>query len=201
MSRLRIVRSTASKSGKTWWQEGGICGVAHLQLQQRISIKGKMKWVPIKIKEVLSFHININNKSLPEIEEELNKIKGVENKIITIRVSGVLESGKVSDIKLREVIENLYGQGAYCVLKNTAKLTTKEFEEIKVDSGNVEEIEDKIIKEHLGQIKIPLNEEQITNSLMKIFSQEKTEGEKTFEFEDRLKKAVIKALDLKENWK
>ena len=112
-----------------------------------------------------------------------------------------MENGKLSDIKLRELIENLYNKGTYCVLKNTAKLTTKEFEEIKVDSGNIEEIEDKIIKAHIGQIKLNLDEEKTTHSLMKLLSLEKSEGEKNFEFEDKLLRSTIKILKLEESWK
>lgn len=161
------------------------------------------EWIPIKTKDVLSIHIDVNNKTLIEIEKEIKKIENqdVEDKIITIKVFGVLENGTISDIKLRELIENLYNKGAYCILKNTTKLTTKEFEELNVDSGNVEEIEDKIIKDHKGQIKIDFDEEKITPSLMKILSQEKPEGEKNYEFESRIIKSLIKTLKLEGSWK
>ena len=161
------------------------------------------QWIPVKIKDVLSFSIDINHKDLLEIEKELNAIEkeDIKDKIITIRLSGVLENGKLSDIKLREAIENLYGEGAYCVLKNTAKLTTKEFEEIKVDSGNVDEIEEKIIKAHIGQVKLSIDEEKATHALMRVLSQEKLEGEKNFDFESRLLKSAIKILKLEESWK
>lgn len=161
------------------------------------------QWTPVKIKDVLSFSIDINNKDLLKLEKELNAIEkeDIKDKIITIRLFGVLENGKLSDIKLRELVENLYDKGAYCVLKNTAKLTTKEFEEVKVDSGNVEEIEDKIIKAHTGQIKLSLDEEKTAHSLMKVLSQEKLEGEKNFDFEKRLLKSAIKILKLEESWK
>ena len=127
--------------------------------------------------------------------------ENIEDKIITIRISGTLENGKISDIKLRELTERLMEKGAYCVLKNTAKLTTKEFEELNIDSGNVDDIEDKIINEHKGQIKIPLDEEKTTHSLMRLLAQEKMEGEKTFEFEQKLVKSVIKELKLEDSWK
>ena len=161
------------------------------------------QWIPVKIKDVLSFSIDINHKDLLEIEKELNAIEkeDIKDKIITIRISGMLESGKLSDIKLREAIENLYGEGAYCVLKNTAKLTTKEFEEIKVDSGNVDEIEEKIIKAHIGQVKLSIDEEKATHALMRVLSQEKLEGEKNFDFESRVLKSTIKILKLEESWK
>src|SRR3989338_1127852 len=161
------------------------------------------EWIDVKIKNVLSFHIDVNKNSLNQIEKELEKIESenIEDKIITIRISGTLENGKISDIKLRELTERLMEKGAYCVLKNTAKLTTKEFEELNIDSGNVDDIEDKIINEHKGQIKIPLDEEKTTHSLMRLLAQEKIEGEKTFEFEQKLVKSVIKELKLEDSWK
>ena len=73
-------------------------------------------------------------------------------------------------------------------MKNTTKLTTKEFEEIKVESGSVEKVEEKLIKEHLGQIKVAgldvEKEEKLINNLMQVLSKEKIEGETNTVFEN-----------------
>ncbi len=65
-------------------------------------------------------------------------------------------------------------------MKNTSKLTSEEFEEIKISSSSVEEVEKTILKEHLGQIKTYFSdkEEEVANELMKLLSEEKNEGEK-----------------------
>ena len=143
--------------------------------------------IDIKFNDVVSFVITGNNDD--EINNKLKEINSVSDKIVLVRVEGVLESGKVSDIDFK-ILDSL---GAYCVLKNINKLSTKEFEELKVEGGNVEEIEEKVINEHLGQFEIE-NEKELTGNLMKVFSLEKTEGEKVADFEKRLVKEVLNDL-------
>lgn len=156
-----------------------------------------LKYVPIKFYDVVSFDINVDGKTSEESEAEiLKQIKqDVKNKIVTLRISGVLESGKVSDINFKEVLERL--SEAYTVLKNTNKLTTKEYEEIKVAGGNIDEIEENIVKKNLGKVKIEnYDEEKITKELIDVFNLEKNEGEKIADFEKRLMNELLKILNL-----
>jgi exonuclease SbcD len=142
----------------------------------------ELERVDINLKDVVSYNINADSKTPDVVNSELKEIQNVSDKIVTVRIHGVLESGRVSDIDF-SCIEG------YCVLKNVNKLSTKEFEEIKVEGGNIEEIEEKLIKEHLGQFEIE-NEEELTRTLMKTFSLEKLEGEKVADFEKRVVKEV-----------
>ena len=94
-------------------------------------------------------------------------------------------------------------QGAFIVLKNTNKLTTKEFEEFKVEGTNTEEVEENTIKKHLGQVALGINlneEEFLVKNLMDLLSKEKDEGEKINDFESRIIKDAIKTLKLEEVW-
>jgi hypothetical protein len=85
-------------------------------------------------------------------------------------------------------------------MKNTNALTTKEFEEIKIDTKSTEDAEAAIIKEHLGQIKLKNmdieKEEALIKALMQILSTEKQEGETNPDFENRVKQEVSKVLDV-----
>jgi len=129
----------------------------------------------------------------------MDQIKGKEfnDTIVTIRVSGVLESGKPSDINFKDIFEKLYEKSAYFVMKNTNALVAKEFEEIKIDAKNVEDVEDKIIQEHLGQIKVDGldvgKEDELTKELMKVLSLERGD-EKVADFEKRIKDEVNKLI-------
>ena len=67
-------------------------------------------------------------------------------------MAGALESGKPSDINFKEIFDFLYSKSAYFVMKNTNKLQAKEFEEIKVNSGSVDEIESRLIKEKIPAV-------------------------------------------------
>jgi len=158
---------------------------------------------PVQIHNTFKMDIDANNKTPAQVEEEIDKkIKGKEfnNTIVTIRIKGTLLSGKQSDINFKEISEKLYNKSAYFVMKNISKLKTKEFEEIKVEKGSVEEVESKLIKEHLGQINVdgfdPKKEEKLVKDLMSALSTEKQDGETVSTFESRLKSEVNDILNL-----
>jgi len=163
----------------------------------------KLRYEPIQVKNVFSININAEYKTPEQVMEEFKeKIKNKEffDTIVLVRIEGTLEQGKPSDISFKEIYNILNQKGNYYVMRNTTKLKSKEFEEIKTETGTTEEIEEKIIKEHLGQIKVDnvdnKKEQELTKKLMEVFSLEKHEGEKVYEFEERLKKEVSKVLDI-----
>ena len=160
--------------------------------------------IPIVLKEIISLNIDAENKSPEEINnelrEQLSSLKIVDA-IITIRISGTLKSGKPSDIEFKSIINE--NKEAYIILKNTTKLRTKEFSEIKVKTGSIEEVEDSIIRDHIGQIELPdiqLNENQeiLTNQLMTTLNKEKIEGEKNIDFETRIIKDAVGIFNLED---
>ncbi len=164
---------------------------------------GKINYEPIQIKNVFLININAEHKTPEKVMDEFHeKIKNKEfyDTIVLVRIEGTLEQGKPSDISFREIYDTLNKKGNYYVMRNTNKLKSKEFEEIKTETGTTEEIEEKIIKEHLGQINVDKfdkkKEEELTKRLMDLFSAEKHEGEKVYEFEDRLKKEISKVLGI-----
>ena len=168
-----------------------------------VNDKLEMNYIPIKLKEVISFKFNADDKTPDELEKEIiSSIKDFEDKIVTLRVEGVLKSGKPNDVNFKEILSRL--ENSFVVLKNTNKLTTKEFEELEVETGNIEEIEDKIIKSHLSQIKVKDftedKEEKLVHDLLEQFGLEKDENEKNADFEDRLTDSIIKSLNIKEIW-
>lgn len=164
-----------------------------------------LKWEPIQIYNVSKIIVDCNNKTPEQVEQEINeqiKNKEFNDTIILIRLFGFLESGKPTDINFKDIYEKLYDKAAYFVMKNTNALTTKEFEEIKIDVKSVDDVEEKLIQEHLGQIKIEdldsEKEKKLTRELMKVLSQEKVEGMTKPDFEKKIKDdaKVILELDL-----
>jgi len=161
------------------------------------------KWHVIQIYNIHKIILNCDGKTPEEIYDEIiNEIKDKEfnNTIVLIRLSGSLASGKPYDIDFKDIFQQLYDKSAYFVMKNTNALTTKEFEEIKIDTKSTEDAEDAIIKEHLGQIKFrdmdTLKEEALIKYLMTVLSTEKQEGETNPDFEKRVKDEVSKILDV-----
>jgi len=161
---------------------------------------GKPQHMHIELHPTSSLKINVDNKTPSQaqeiIEKETSSLRP-QNAIVTIRVEGVVE-GRVTDINFKKIFEALYEKGAYFVMKNTNKLNSKEFQEIKVSHSSVDEIEEAMIKEHKGQLQLisPEKEKQVVKDLLKTFDSEKDEGEKVADFEKRIKSEVDQILGL-----
>ena len=160
---------------------------------------GKVERVGLKLKEVNSYFFDVNNKLAKEVEGEvLEKVKHFQDKIVMLRLEGVLREGGVNDIDFKSIFNEL--KDAYCVLKNTSKVLSREFEEISAEEGDVEDIEAKVIKEHIGQAGVEFDEKEAIEMLIKILDDEKLEGERVSDFEARIEKNVVKALKLERLW-
>ncbi len=156
---------------------------------------GEARYEPILIHPVHSISINCDNKTPEEIEDEATaKIKNMEfpNTIITIRMAGKLKTGKPSDINFKEIFEKFYERSAYFVMKNTSKLKSVEFEEVKIDASSAEDTEERLIDEHAGKSGIFTKEDEkkIIKDLINVLGTEKDEGEKVADFEKRIKTEV-----------
>jgi len=163
----------------------------------------KLEREDIPIKNTFKISIDCEHKSPEEVTEAVYAaIKGKEllNNIVLIRISGKLKSGRVSEINFREIQIKCYAQGAFFVMRNTVKVVGAEYEEIKIYQKNPEDVEEAIIQEHLGQIKVKgfdaETESRITREMMHLLSSEKHEGEKVYEYEERVKKEVDRLLEL-----
>ncbi|MBD3249890.1 hypothetical protein GF336_07625 [Candidatus Woesearchaeota archaeon] len=157
---------------------------------------------PIQIFNIHKIKIDGDKKTPTEIEAEIKQsIENIEfnNTVVTIRLEGILESGKPSDIDFKEIFDILYNKSAYFVMKNTAGLKTKEFEEINISTASSEDTENKLIKEHLQEIKVsdwgPETEEAKTKQLMHALSFEKQEGETNKSYETRIKQELDRIIE------
>jgi exonuclease SbcD len=160
---------------------------------------GKADWQPVQIMNTFSIGLDCAHKTPEEVEAGL--LSQIQNKefnetIVIIRLYGTLRSGKPSDLDFKKIFEAIYGKSAYFVMKNTNKLSAKGFEEVKVEQASVEEIESKIVTEHLGQLKLfsPDEEQRLVKELMHILAAEKDEGEKVAQFNKRLMSELEHAL-------
>ncbi|MBS3166084.1 exonuclease SbcCD subunit D [Candidatus Woesearchaeota archaeon] len=150
-----------------------------------------IEWIPLKVKEHHHITINCNHKS-PEIIlfEIMNPLQNIDVKdaLITLRLKGSMDHGKVSDINFKEVFDTLYAKNAYFVMKNTTRLNSEEFEEIKMGEANTENIEEQIIQEHLQQVKMFEKEVEmsLTKTLLISLNTTKNEGETVTDFQKRI---------------
>jgi hypothetical protein len=140
---------------------------------------------------VVSLHIDVTNKSIAAIQDELRKgADDVEDAIVALRLSGRLHEGSISDIGLKDVIAELYDAGAFFVMQNTSGIAIDAFEQIAVDTSSKEAIEDEVINEHAGQKPVKgisaTEQAAFVKRLMQALSSSKEDGEKVTDFEERV---------------
>ena len=162
-----------------------------------------IKYIPITLRRRHNIVIDCSGMTADNVRKEL--IENIENsdikeKIILIRLKGKMSNGRQADIDFRSIFEMIYKRGAYFVMKNTSALNMTGLEEIKIKSGSAEEIEESLIKEHIGQISINgmdgPGEEQLAKSLLKSLDTDKKEGEKVHDFEERITSELDKFLQI-----
>ena len=116
--------------------------------------------------------------------QELSR-KDLKGKIVLLEIQGVV-NGSISDVYLQTIIKYIMELGADHVLKNTAKLSTKQIQGTVVDeTSSIDEVEGDII----SQITHSENEKQLFESLLTL-QLDKQEGEKNYQFETRIKDAL-----------
>lgn len=156
--------------------------------------ENQLKKVHLKIKEVISLNIEIKNAQLAtqQIISELDK-RDLEDKIVLIRLRGILEVGKNSDIKYSQIEEATKRKGVYFFLRNTHDLKIKEVEtDIISETENSEALESETIK--IYSEKNPSDFNKTISQLMNSLSTEKQEGETTESFTGRLLEETKKIL-------
>ena len=158
---------------------------------------GVLTWEPIQIHNVSPIAVDCDHLTPDQAYQKImEEIRGKEfiDSIITLRISGTLASGRPTDIPFKDIIHALEEKGAYFVMKNTAALVSREFEEIKIDAANAEQVEEKLIKEHLSQNSPFSDETRVLREVMLMLSTSKMEGETVATFEKRVIDDISKIL-------
>lgn len=149
------------------------------------------EFVPIRLHETLHININADHMDPNKVEEEIKThIKECKDTIVTIKVAGTLETGKRNEIDFKSIFDNLYEKGAYFVMKNTNQLQTKEFEQVKIEASDADDVEQRLIDEHMQG-----PDKQLVMNLIQALTTVKLEGEKVADFEDRLSKDIEKVFE------
>jgi hypothetical protein len=159
---------------------------------------GNAEFRLVPVIKVHPIEIDCNNRTPQEITAEIlaETDHDFSGTIVMLRLFGTLASGKISEIDFKEIFSQLNEKKAYFAMKNTNKLETKEFDEVRVSSSNIEELESCLIKENIGQVEIDIPEEKLVKELMQVLDIEKEEGELNRDFEERGKKELNKIFNL-----
>jgi len=148
----------------------------------------------IKLKDVLVLNFEVKN-ALNATEEILDNLKkqNLRDKIIILKLYGILEVGKSSDIDFLKIENYLKNEGAYVMLRSTTKLHLSEAE-VKIEAIDSMQLETEIIKKF--EESNPNKFNPLIPSLIKALQLEKVEDEKLSIFEERLLSETKKILQL-----
>ncbi len=144
-----------------------------------------LRRIDLKIRGVVPLSLEVNNtlRATQQILSEMDKHE-IDGKIVLLRIRGLLESGKHSDIKFAQIEEAARKKGAYFLLRNTNDLKTKEAEAELNGIAETENIEEEAIKSFSTQNPSIFN--SLLPQIMNAFSTEKQEGETAESFTSRL---------------
>ena len=145
---------------------------------------GKIETKSLKLKDVLVINYETND-TLKATENLLALLEKefLEDKIVVIRLSGIIEQGKTSDINFEKIESYVKERKAWVLLKNTSKLSISE-PEMQFDSIDTGDIESEIIKRFEETSKSKFN--HFIPNLIKALQIEKIEDERSSLFEERL---------------
>jgi DNA repair exonuclease SbcCD nuclease subunit len=156
----------------------------------------KVESVKIPLKEVVSLNIEIDN-GLTATEKIISEIDrhNLRDKIVLLKLKGILSQGKTGDIRFNEIEEFVKKKEAYSFLRNISSVKVRDAEMVvSLDDG--EKIEEKIFTEYSD--KNPGEYNKFLTPLMNALSIEKNEDEKGVIFENRLMDDLNKILKLGE---
>jgi len=134
---------------------------------------------------VVSVTVDVGGKSAADAETAIRRAMPTEaqDAIVLCRIHGTLASGGIGDIRLSDACQV---SGALTVLRNTNALQSAAFDEAPPETGTLDEIEERLVREHAGERFGAGRDAQLLRSLMQALSVEKHEGEKINDFESRV---------------
>lgn len=140
----------------------------------------------LRLKKTQNIELDASHKEPRDVEEELMSLleENLTDTIVLLRIHGEL-NGPPSSINFRNVFAEAYERGAYFVMKNTTKLTSKDFEEVHVTQSTPEKMEQDLLVEHLKP-----EQRTLAEQLMIALSQPQLDGEKKYSYEERVRKAA-----------
>jgi DNA repair protein SbcD/Mre11 len=137
----------------------------------------------IKLKDVLVLDLEIKDSLIGTdlVVEELKRHE-LKDKILILKLKGILERGKITDINFNKIEEFAKSLGVYCFLKNTTKLF---FPIVEVDVvPQTENFEAEIIDSFMEKNPHELNKH--IPLMLSVLDAEKKEDEASRVFEGRL---------------
>lgn len=142
--------------------------------------------ITVPIKEVTYLEIDIDNglTATSKIISEIDKLN-LRNKILLLKLKGVLNEGKTGDIRFGEIEDFIKKKEIYATLRNISSL---KIPEANFETNSFEDNPEMIERRNFDNLtkRSPSNFNKYLQSLVQTLSLEKNEDEKSAIYEDRL---------------
>jgi exonuclease SbcD len=217
-------RSVGNLDGSKVVYPGPLFGTSYTDLEQtgRTEKRGfaivefeenktnNLSFIDLPSPRILSKTFNVEGKSAKEVDEQIREFISretlqVRDSIILLRIRGMLSSGKPSDIDWYSYRTILLDRGALVVSLNRMGLSTKESRRLElIGKGTREEIESKLLSEHISKFKSPSQDLAFLSSsggiakasrLLNALKTEKKEEETKTSFDKRITKEASEILE------
>ena len=166
-----------------------------------------IRFVEIPICQYVYVEYDANGKNSAEAQRELLERLAeldVEGKLVVLRIKGELSGGKTSDISSARIRSLLAEKGALYVSINRFALTSKEYVSIRVSGEDATTIENRLFRENIGAVKVSnstLKGEagvKLAMELLKVLRQPQKLNEAKKDYEGRILREAVEALQLRE---
>ena len=166
-----------------------------------------VRFVEIPVCQYVYVEYDANGKNSAEAQRELLKRLAeldVEGKLVVLRIKGELSGGKMSDISSTRIRSLLAEKGALYVSINRFALTSKEYVSMRVSGEDATTIENRLFRENVGAVKVSnsaLKGEagaKLAMELLKVLRQPQKLNEAKKDYEGRILREAVEALQLRE---
>ena len=166
-----------------------------------------VRFVEIPVCQYVYVEYDANGKNSAEAQRELLERLAeldVEDKLVVLRIKGELSGGKTSDISSARIRSLLAEKGALYVSINRFALTSKEYVSMRVSGEDATTIENRLFRENVGAVKVSnsaLKGEagaKLAMELLKVLRQPQKLNEAKKDYEGRILREAVEALQLRE---
>ncbi|VVB67829.1 DNA double-strand break repair protein Mre11 [Candidatus Norongarragalina meridionalis] len=156
--------------------------------------QAKTSFVALDVCGVQVTEHDASDKSAFAVNEELQRLKAEKGRILLLRVSGELASGKPSEIDFAALKQRLLDEGATAVYVNRNGLRSREEGEVRVEGASRREIEEKVLKERATGFKSAISPKTALELLDELRSPI-SEGERKADYEASVVKKGLGVLN------
>ena len=165
-------------------------------------------FIEIENTEYQVIEVDANNRKAESVNQELlDKTKDIDptDKVVIVKVSGELTSGKTADVDISGIREKLNDAGSLVVNISKNQLKSKEYSITEAKGANKEEVETNVFAENIGQLRFDNSEllgEQgvkLAKKLLRELGQGQLINEKKNEYIPRVRDNVLGILGVEDD--